>query len=69
MVEVLKKLGVVSGLIVLEKGDQNAVKSARNIPNVKPLLWEGLNVYDVMKYQHVVITRPALERVQEVLKP
>lgn len=69
MVAALKGLGVKNGLLVVEKADVALEKSVRNIPNVKLIRAEGLNVYDLMRYEHAVVTRAAMDRVQEVLKP
>ena len=69
MVETLKQLGVKNGLLVVEKADAALEKSVRNIPNVKLIRAEGLNVYDLMRYEHAVVTRAAMDLVQEVLKP
>ncbi|HPQ80560.1 MAG TPA: 50S ribosomal protein L4 [bacterium] len=68
-VAVLSNLGVKSGLIVVDGQNANLEKSVRNIPGVKFLRWEGLNAHDVIRYEHVIVTVPALNRVQEVLKP
>jgi large subunit ribosomal protein L4 len=65
----LNKLGVKSGLLVIDGVEANLAKSVSNIPNIKVVQWEGLNVYDLMKYEHAVLTVQALEKVQEVLKP
>ena len=65
----LSKLGVKNGLLVVDAPDEKLEKSVRNIPNIKLVRWEGLNVYDLLRYEHAVITVPALQKVQEVLKP
>jgi large subunit ribosomal protein L4 len=65
----LKQLGVADALIVMNDRDENLEKSVRNINGVKLIRVEGLNVYDIMRYEHTVILKDALERVQEVLKP
>jgi len=65
----LKTLGVTKGLLVTEQPDENLKRSVRNIANVKLVRWEGLNLYDVLKHEHVVITPSALSKVQEILKP
>lgn len=64
---VLKKLGVKDGLIVIDGENKNLQKSVNNIPNVKLVKFEGLNVYDLMNYDHAVITLPALNKLQEAL--
>ncbi|HBQ26914.1 MAG TPA: 50S ribosomal protein L4, partial [Syntrophomonas sp.] len=47
-------------------GDPNVSKSARNIPGVKPLRVDFINVYDLLKYDTLLITRDAVTRVEEV---
>lgn len=69
MIDALKKIGVTNGLIVVDGKDETLEKSIRNIPHVSLIRWEGLNVYDLMHHEHAVITRAAVEKVQEVLKP
>jgi large subunit ribosomal protein L4 len=68
-VEKLSKLGVKTALVVHEEPTENLIKSARNVAQAKVRSYQGLNVYDVMRYEHVIFTKAALEKVQEVLKP
>jgi large subunit ribosomal protein L4 len=65
----LKGMGIVNGLLVIDAADDILQKSIRNIPNISLVRWEGINTYDLMHHEHAVITRAALERLQEVLKP
>lgn len=67
LAQTLKTLGVDSGLIVVAGPDERIEKSARNLPRVKVLRAEGLNVYDVLRYEKVVVLRGALEKVEERL--
>ncbi len=53
-------------LVVTANGDPNVSKSARNIPGVKPLRVDFINVYDLLKYDTLLITRDAVARVEEV---
>jgi len=69
MVDNLKNMGVTSGLIVVAEENEALRKSVRNIRNVRMIRWEGLNVYDLMRFERAVITKPALEKVEEVLRP
>jgi large subunit ribosomal protein L4 len=69
MLETLKQLNVNNGLIVVDGKDEKLEKSVRNLPHVSLVRWEGLNVYDLMRHEHVIFTRAAAEKVQEVLKP
>ena len=68
VIAALAKLGVAQGLLVVEEANVTLEKSVRNIPNVKLIRVEGLNVYDLVRYEHAILTRGALEKVQEVLK-
>ncbi len=63
---VLDALKVEKAFVVLDSNDKNAVLSARNIASVKTAQVNELNVYDVMKYQTVVATKAALEKIEEV---
>ena len=62
----LAGLGLGKALIV-DVGNDALSKSARNLPNAKYLPPEGLNVYDVLKYDSLVITKAAAEAVTERL--
>jgi len=61
--EILNKLDLKSVLII-EEGNKNLVLSAKNIPGVKILSPEGLNLYDILYYKDLVITQPCLEKIQ-----
>ena len=69
MVEVLKALGLgeASVLVVLAEPNAAVERSARNLPRVSVIRAEGLNVHDVLRHSHLLLTRAALERVQERL--
>jgi large subunit ribosomal protein L4 len=66
---VMKTLKVQKPLFVIDRGDEVIEKSARNIPYAKVLRVEGLNVYDIIKHQNLVLTVDALRRIEEVLAP
>jgi len=63
----LDKLGAGTALIVEEKND-NLAKSTRNLGRAKYLRPEGLNVYDVLNFENLVISKKCLEAVTEKLK-
>lgn len=67
MVEILSNLKAEKALIVTETSDINVSKSARNIPGVAALVTEGLNVYDILSHDHLVITKEAVGKVEEAL--
>ncbi len=66
MVQALKNLEVHKALIVLNDNDKNVVLSARNIPDVKTALTNTINVYDILKYDKLVITKDAVKTIEEV---
>ncbi|MCM1257065.1 MAG: 50S ribosomal protein L4 [Roseburia sp.] len=65
-VEVMKNLNVEKALVVLNDNDVNVVKSAANIPTVKTASTATINVFDILKYNTVVVTKAAVETIQEV---
>jgi large subunit ribosomal protein L4 len=67
MVQALAELKVVSALLVIPQADAKIERSARNLPNVKVLRVDGLNVYDLLRYEHLILTEQALKILQEKL--
>ncbi|NSI70996.1 50S ribosomal protein L4 [[Eubacterium] rectale] len=65
-VEVLKNLNVEKALVVLNDMDEKVIASAANIPTVKTTQTNELNVYDVLKYDTVVVTKAAVATIEEV---
>lgn len=65
-VMLLENLKIDNALVVLNEKDQNVVLSARNIPNIKTTLTSTLNVFDVLKYKTVVVTKEAVATIEEV---
>ncbi len=66
MQAVLDALNVSRALVVLDENDQNVVKSARNIENVQTALTNTINVYDILKYNTVIVTKAAVATIEEV---
>lgn len=66
-VEVLKRFDLDKALVVIEGDNHNLELSARNLPNVKVLHAEGVNVYDVMKYPRLVLTTGAVDQIEGAL--
>lgn len=64
--EVLKNLKVEKALVVLNDMDKNVIASAANIPTVKTAQTNELNVFDVLKYDTVVVTKAAVATIEEV---
>jgi len=65
---ILSNLNIDKKALVVTAGvDTNVVKSARNIPGVTPAFASGLNVYDILNHDKLVITKDAVSKVEEVL--
>jgi large subunit ribosomal protein L4 len=65
MAQALAELKVTSALIVIAQGDATIERSARNLPKVKVLRVDGLNVYDLLRYEHLILTDGALKALEE----
>jgi large subunit ribosomal protein L4 len=65
-VEVMKNLNVEKALVVLDSMNENVIASAANIPTVKTVQTNELNVFDALKYDKVVVTKAAVETIEEV---
>ncbi|SFR63973.1 50S ribosomal protein L4 [Anaeromicropila populeti] len=66
MVEVLNNLKVNKALIVVAEKDEKVIGSAKNIPTVATTLSNSLSIYDILKYDSVVITKEAVAKIEEV---
>jgi large subunit ribosomal protein L4 len=67
MARALAELKVTSALIVIAQPDEKIERSCRNLPRVKVLRVEGLNVYDLICHQHLILTERALKLLEERL--
>ena len=65
-VKILDALKAPKALVVTKENDKNVVLSARNIPTVKTTLSSTLSVYDILKYESLVITKDAVAAIEEV---
>jgi len=68
MVDVLKTLKLKSALIVTEKHNDHLELSSRNVPDVKVIRSEGLNVYDILKHRMLVLLEPAVKNIEGRLR-
>lgn len=67
MVKVLKAINAdEKALVVIKRPDENIIRSARNLPTVLTTNANTLNVYDILKYNSLIITKEALEEIEEV---
>jgi large subunit ribosomal protein L4 len=67
-VEVLSAFNLDKTLVITDTANPTLELSARNVKHVKVLGPEGLNIFDIMKYQSVVFTEAAVRRVEGVLQ-
>lgn len=65
-VEVMGNLKVNKALVILDSKDENVILSARNVQGVKTALTNTINVYDILKYNTVVVTKAAVAMIEEV---
>ena len=68
-VRIINTLKIDNALIVTDKKDKNLELSSRNVPNIKILRSEGLNVYDILKYHNLVLLEPAINDIEGRLLP
>ncbi len=61
LAKLVADLGVTSALIVIPARDDSIERAARNLPHVKVLRAEGANVYDMLRYDRLVLTREAVD--------
>ena len=66
--KILDNLKLTKSLVVLDSNDKNVIASARNIPKIKTENANELNVYDILKYEKILITKDAVKNVEEVYK-
>lgn len=63
----LSTLGADKALVVDKAGNDNLKLSVRNLKDHKYLAAEGLNMYDLLRFDHLVVTRSAIEQIQGAL--
>ena len=66
MVAILNNLDATKALVVLNDNDKNVIASANNIPDVKTALTNTINVYDILKYDKLIVTKDAVATIEEV---
>jgi large subunit ribosomal protein L4 len=65
--EVIDRFGLKKALFVIDGSQPALEKSSRNIPDVKMVRSEGINVYDLLKYDHVVLLEPSIKEIEGAL--
>ena len=67
--EVMNHFGVKKALIITEDKNENLEKSSKNVPWVKVMRYQGLNVYDVLNHEHLFLVQSAIPKIEEALIP
>jgi large subunit ribosomal protein L4 len=67
VLDVLKRFQVEDALIVTYEKNQYLERSARNIPGIEVLRYGGLNVYDILNHEHLILLRPTVEKIEGAL--
>ena len=67
VLEILGRFEVEDALIVTDPKNALLERSARNIPSVVVVHWEGLKVYDILNHEHLILLSSAVQRIQGVL--
>lgn len=65
--EVIDRFGLSKVLFVIDGSQPVLEKSSRNIKEVKMVRSEGINVYDLLKYDHVVLLEPSVKKIEGAL--
>jgi large subunit ribosomal protein L4 len=64
---ILDRLQLTKPLIVTDQENLNLERSARNLPGVKVLRAEGLNILDILRYEQLVLLKPTIPMIEEAL--
>lgn len=67
ILEVLRRFEIDDALIVTGEKNLFLERSARNIPKIRVIRYEGLNVYDILNHEYLILLNPAVEKIQGVL--
>jgi large subunit ribosomal protein L4 len=68
-VRMLKNFEINKALVISPEGNRGLALSARNVPGVQVMPPAGLNVYDILKHDHLVLLTPAVAQIEARLAP
>jgi large subunit ribosomal protein L4 len=68
-VTVMNDFGVKKALIITEDVNENLERSSNNVPWVKVMRYQGLNVYDILNHDHLFLVQSAIPKIEEALIP
>lgn len=63
-VEIINALDADNALIITSATNENLERSSRNVPNIKVMRTEGLNVYDILKHRKLVLLKGSIEGIE-----
>ena len=66
-IQVMKNFEVNKALIITEDKNENLEKSSKNVPWVKVMRYQGINVSDILNYDHLFLVQSAIMKVEEAL--
>ncbi len=66
-VKIMRTFDISKALIVTDQKNENLEKSSQNVPWVKVMRCEGLNVYDVLNHEHLLLVKSTIPRIEEAL--
>lgn len=66
-IEIMKRFDVKKALIITNEKLLNLEKSSRNVPQIKVMMREGLNCYDILKYEYLFLEQAAIPKIEEAL--
>jgi len=67
VIDVLKKFQVEDVLIVTDEKNSYLERSAQNLPGIEVVRYEGLNVYNILNHEHLILLRPAVAKIEGAL--
>jgi large subunit ribosomal protein L4 len=65
--QIINNFKTKKALIVTDNKNLNLEKSSRNIPGIKVIRHEGINVYDILCHDHLFLVKPSIEKIEEAL--
>ncbi len=68
VLEILKRFQVEDALIVTDERNSFLERSAQNLPGIEVLRYEGLNVYDILNHEHLILLHPTVAKIEGTLK-
>lgn len=64
-VSIMEVLELNNALIVVDSENEELSKSSRNVPGYRVMKTDGVNVYDILLHEKLVLLQPAIERLEE----